>query len=43
MQKIITRLLKKGNVTIGTQTDLVEGLPDLEQLMQMTNSNGSEH
>ena len=25
MQKIITRLLKKGNVTIGTQTDAIEG------------------
>ena len=26
MQKIITRLLKKGNVPVGTQTDPVEGL-----------------
>ena len=35
MQKIITRLLKKGNVTIGTQTEPVEGLEtDLHQLMR---------
>lgn len=26
MQKIITRLLKKGNVVTGTQTDPIEGL-----------------
>lgn len=33
MQKIITRLLKKGNTAIGTQTDSVEGLEDLETLL----------
>jgi hypothetical protein len=26
MQKIISRLLKKGNIAIGTQTDQIEGL-----------------
>ena len=26
MQKIITRLLKKGNVAVGTQTDPIEGV-----------------
>ena len=29
MQKIITRLLKRGNVTVGTQTDPIEGLTDI--------------
>ena len=29
MQKIITRLLKRGNVTVGTQTDPIEGFTDI--------------
>jgi len=32
ISKIITRLLKKGNVAMSTQTDSVEGLPDLQSL-----------
>ena len=32
ISKIIQRLLKKGNVPVGTQTDPVEGLTDLQDL-----------
>ena len=42
MQKIISRLLKKGNVAMGTQTDAVEGLlPIGSGLVQVTDF-GSE-
>jgi len=42
MAKIITRLLKKGNVVTGTQTDPVEGLADLQTLAQEANRSVSE-
>ena len=42
MSKIITRLLKKGNVQTGTQTDPVEGLTDLQSIAQSRGDKGSE-
>lgn len=33
MQKIINRLLKKGNTAIGTQTEPVEGMESLEEIL----------
>ena len=42
MSKIINRLLKKGNTPVGTQTDPVEGLSDLDDMMQGRGDKGSE-
>ena len=42
ISKIITRLLKKGNVPVATQTDPVEGLEDLQSLAQLKGDVGSD-
>eukprot|EP00353_Schmidingerella_taraikaensis_P002013 CAMPEP_0185597710 /NCGR_PEP_ID=MMETSP0434-20130131/81543_1 /TAXON_ID=626734 ORGANISM="Favella taraikaensis, Strain Fe Narragansett Bay" /NCGR_SAMPLE_ID=MMETSP0434 /ASSEMBLY_ACC=CAM_ASM_000379 /LENGTH=118 /DNA_ID=CAMNT_0028226515 /DNA_START=786 /DNA_END=1142 /DNA_ORIENTATION=- len=42
INKIITRLLKKGNVAMGTQTEPCEGLPELQSLAQAKGEKGSE-
>ena len=40
MQKIITRLLKKGNVAVGTQTETIEGFG--ENAFDFTSANEQE-
>ena len=40
MQKIITRLLKKGNVAVGTQTEAIEGLA--ENVFDFSTANENE-
>ena len=42
ISKIITRLLKKGNVPMATQTEPVEGLPELASLTQVIGEQGSD-
>ena len=42
MQKIINRLLKKGNVAIGCQTDDVDGLETLEQIFEHQAKNNKD-